>query len=29
MKKYEYKCICIIGSGEKASRILNGYGQQG
>lgn len=29
MKKYEYKCVCIIGGGEKTTRILNEYGQQG
>ncbi|KZL90303.1 DUF4177 domain-containing protein [Clostridium magnum] len=29
MKKYQYKCVCIIGSGERTTRILNEYGQQG
>ncbi|NMA67423.1 MAG: DUF4177 domain-containing protein [Clostridiaceae bacterium] len=29
MKKYEYKCVCIFGGGEKTTRILNEYGQQG
>jgi len=29
MKKFEYKCIAIKGSGEKATPILNEYGAQG
>ncbi|HWQ42995.1 MAG TPA: DUF4177 domain-containing protein [Desulfosporosinus sp.] len=27
--KYEYKCISILGGGEKTTQILNQYGQQG
>lgn len=29
MKKYEYKCIYILGGGEKTTRVLNEYGLQG
>ena len=29
MKKYEYKCVAIFGLGEKTTRILNGYGNDG
>lgn len=29
MQKYEYKCVCIIGGGEKTTRVLNEYAQQG
>ena len=29
MKRYEYKCVFIAGSGRKATRILNEYGGQG
>jgi len=29
MKKFEYKCVLILGLGEKTSRILNEYGQNG
>lgn len=29
MKKYEYKCVYIFGGGERTTRILNEYGQQG
>jgi hypothetical protein len=29
MKKYEYKCVSILGDGERTTRILNEYGQQG
>lgn len=29
MKKYEYKCVFIGGGGEKTTRILNQYEQQG
>jgi hypothetical protein len=29
VKKYEYKCVYIWGGGEKTTRILNQYGQQG
>lgn len=29
MKKYEYKCVYILGGGEKTTRILNEYGKQG
>ncbi|MBU3135477.1 hypothetical protein KPL39_04260 [Clostridium gasigenes] len=29
MEKYEYKCIAIVGSGRKTSRILNEYGEYG
>jgi len=26
---YEYKCVFILGLGEKTTRILNSYGQEG
>ena len=29
MKKYEYKCVFISGNGEKTTKIMNEYGQQG
>ncbi|WP_081896987.1 DUF4177 domain-containing protein [Clostridium sp. KNHs214] len=29
MKKYEYKCVYIIGGGQTTTEILNKYGQQG
>lgn len=29
MKKYEYKCVAIIGSAKRTTKILNKYGQQG
>ncbi len=29
MQKFEYKCVLITGLGEKSTRILNEYGQQG
>jgi len=29
MKKYEYKCVLILGGGEKTTRILNEYGRDG
>ena len=29
MKRFEYKCICIFGGGEKTSRVLNEYGRDG
>ncbi|MFT4307953.1 MAG: DUF4177 domain-containing protein [Candidatus Woesearchaeota archaeon] len=29
MNTYEYRCIAIIGSGEKTARILNRYGNEG
>ena len=29
MRKFEYKCVCILGLGERTSRVLDGYGQQG
>lgn len=29
MKKYEYKCISIVGFGNKTTRILNSYGEKG
>jgi hypothetical protein len=29
MKKYEYKCVFIGGLGEKTTRVLTQYGQQG
>ena len=29
MKKYEYKCVSILGAGERTTRVLNEYGQQG
>ncbi|MGX6444331.1 hypothetical protein ACWM35_14075 [Neobacillus sp. K501] len=29
MKRYEYKCVYIFGGGEKTTRILNEYGNQG
>lgn len=29
MKKYEYKCVFIIGLSEKTTRILNTYGDDG
>jgi hypothetical protein len=29
MKKYEYKCISIFGLGEKTTRVLNEYGNEG
>lgn len=28
-QQYEYKCILIWGLGEKTSRVLNEYAQQG
>ncbi len=27
--KYEYKCVMILGMGERTTRILNEYGQMG
>ena len=29
MKRYEYKCVFIWGLGEKTTRRMNEYGQQG
>lgn len=29
MTKYEYKCVGIVGMGEKTARVLNGYGRDG
>ena len=29
MKKYEYKCICIIGGGVKITEKLNELGKEG
>ena len=29
MKKYEYKCVLIFGMGEKTTKTLNSYGQDG
>ncbi len=29
LKKYEYKCVSIFGLGEKTTRMLNAYGQEG
>ena len=29
MQKYEYKCISIVGFGEKTTRILNEYAKDG
>jgi len=29
LKKYEYKCVLILGMGEKTTRVLNQYGQEG
>jgi hypothetical protein len=29
MKKYEYKCVRILGDGEKTAKVMNEYGLQG
>jgi len=29
MVRYEYKCIFILGAGERTTRILNEYGRDG
>ena len=29
MKKFEYKCVCIIGTGEPTTKKLNEYGAEG
>lgn len=29
MKKYEYKCVCIIGGGMRTTIELNEYGRDG
>ncbi len=29
MKKYEYKCAFILGMGNKTTKELNEYGQEG
>ena len=29
MKRFEYKCVCIVGGGEKTTRVLNEYGRDG
>ena len=29
MDRFEYKCVAIIGMGEKTTRILNEYGRDG
>ena len=29
MKKYEYKCVRILGGGEQTTRVMNEYGLQG
>lgn len=29
MQRYEYKCIAILGAGERTARLLNSYGAEG
>lgn len=29
MKKFEYKCVCIIGAGLRTSAVLDRYGREG
>ena len=29
MNRFEYKCVCILGLGERTARILNEYGRDG
>ena len=29
MSRFEYKCVCIFGAGERTARILNEYGKDG
>mgnify|MGYP000022825867 FL=1 len=29
MKKYEYKCVSIVGMGARTTEVLNSYGQDG
>ncbi|MFA5864294.1 MAG: DUF4177 domain-containing protein [Phycisphaerae bacterium] len=29
MNRVEYKCVCILGAGERTTRILNEYGKDG
>ena len=29
MKKYEYKCVFIMGAGEATSKAMNKYGKEG
>ena len=29
MKKYEYKCVAIVGGGARTTRIMNEYGKEG
>ena len=29
MKKYEYKCVVIMGSASSATRIMNEYAKEG
>jgi len=28
LQKYEYKCVLILGAGDRTTRILNQYGQE-
>ena len=29
MQRFEYKCVAILGLGDRTTRILNEYGEQG
>jgi hypothetical protein len=29
MKRFEYKCVAIFGTGSRTTRILNEYGKDG
>lgn len=29
MTRFEYRCVCILGAGERTTRILNEYGRDG
>ena len=29
MERFEYKCVAILGGGERTTRILNEYGREG
>ena len=29
MQQFEYRCVLILGGGERTTRILNEYGRQG